>query len=71
MSDIAYFKQFVEKYPSFGTICSPNDGKSLAEVIKRSLNKDKISRYNIQDINKYEKEHDITNLINFMMFHKS
>ncbi len=60
MSDLCAFKEVVLKYPSFGTIYSPNDGKSLANCLKSLVLH---SGYSESDKLSYEKAHDIKILI--------
>lgn len=66
MSDIPYFCKFLQKYPSFGSLYSPNSGIALSNAIKQ-LTQNKITiSYSKTDICKYKKDHDIAPLIQFI-----
>lgn len=64
MSDVRAFKDFSERYPSFGTIYSPNDGAALASCMKKVV--ENACSYNADDIQKYEEDRDIEKLISQM-----
>lgn len=57
MSDVRAFREFLEKYPSFGITFSPNTGAALAECIKRVTSMSYM--YATLDIQKYEDNHDV------------
>lgn len=57
MSDVRAFREFVEKYPSFGVTYSPNSGAALAECMKVAAGMS--CTYSDKDIQKYEDDHDI------------
>ena len=57
MSDVRAFREFVEKYPSFGVTYAPNNGMALAECMKNAVAMS--CEYSASDIQKYEDDHDI------------
>lgn len=66
MSDIPFFKKTIEKYPSFGTIYSPNSAKALAEVmLNTSIQREK-TLFENKDILQYKEDHDCTKLCSFL-----
>lgn len=57
MSDVRAFREFVEKYPSFGVTYAPNNGMALAECMNNAVAMS--CEYSASDIQKYEDDHDI------------
>ena len=65
MSDVEYFAQIGERYPSFGIVYSPNNASSLAAVIKDICNGlyDLHEFYRTDDVESYNETHDVTRVI--------
>lgn len=57
LSDVRAFREFVERYPSFGITYSPNNGKCLADCMKNVTLMS--CKYSEQDIINYNNDHDI------------
>ena len=68
MSDIPYFRQMVDDFPSFGHLYHPNTPEALAELMTR-MTKGNVTRgdYFVEkDIAKYNELHEPSRLISFL-----
>ena len=68
MSDIPYFCQMIDKYPSFGHLYHPNTPEALAELIIRITkgNLTECKYFFEKDIEKYYELHEPSRLISFL-----
>ena len=68
MSDIPYFSQMIDQFPSFGHLYHPNTPEALAELMTR-INKGNVTggKYFVEkDIAKYNELHEPSRLISFL-----
>ena len=68
MSDIPYFRQMIDKFPSFGHLYHPNTPEALAELMSR-ITKDNVTEgkyFDEKDIAKYNELHEPSRLISFL-----
>jgi len=65
MSDVEYFSQISERFPSFGIVYSPNNAERLAGVIKDICDGlyDSHEFYKANDVERYNEAHDVTKVI--------
>lgn len=68
MSDIPYFRQMIDKFPSFGHLYHPNTPEALAELMSR-ITKDNVTEgkyFDEKDNAKYNELHEPSRLISFL-----
>lgn len=68
MSDIPYFSQMIDQFPSFGHLYHPNTPEALAELMTRSIKGNVTGgKYFVEkDIAKYNELHEPSRLISFL-----
>ena len=68
MSDIPYFNQMIDQFPSFGHLYHPNTPEALAELMNRIINGNVTGgKYFVEkDIAKYNELHEPSRLISFL-----
>lgn len=66
MSDVPYFAQIKQKYPSFGHLYSPNTPEALANAILSHCQSDNSCYFTEADLCKYNEEHNPDRLIAFI-----
>ena len=68
MSDIPYFNQMIDQFPSFGHLYHPNTPEALAELMNRIIKGNVTGgKYFVEkDIAKYNKLHEPSRLISFL-----
>ena len=67
LSDIAFFHDFHQQYPSFCSTFAPNDAEALAQAIRQACSSDSsILYYNDRDLEQYRQDHDTTPLAQFL-----
>ena len=68
MSDIPYFSQMIDQFPSFGHLCHPNTPEALAELMTRIIKGNVTGgKYFVEkDIAKYNELHEPSRLISFL-----
>jgi len=68
MSDIPYFNQTIDQFPSFGHLYHPNTPEALAELMNRIIKGDVTGgKYFVEkDIAKYNELHEPSRLISFL-----
>ena len=68
MSDIPYFNQMIDQFPSFGHLCHPNTPEALAELMNRIIKGNVTGgKYFVEkDIAKYNELHEPSRLISFL-----
>lgn len=66
MSDIPFFRQMVERYPSFGRTYDPNTSAALAQVLLQACQQSQEKFFEQDDIQRYEADHDCTALCQFL-----
>lgn len=65
MSDIPFFRQMLEEYPSFGQLYAPNTPKALAEAMLQVCTKTTNDHFLSADIHNYQSQHDCQGLCDF------
>lgn len=66
LSDIPFFRQILDDYPSFGLRYSPNSPEALADVLLRTLHESTAQTFSSADIQRYNSTHDPTRLSLFL-----
>lgn len=66
MSDIPFFKQIVERYPSFGFVYGPNTPETLAEALMEASTNPQKNSFSIEDSERYNADHDCTELCAYL-----
>lgn len=66
MSDVAFFRGIADRYPSFGTIVSPNTPQALADAMLQAVTSPRQSQFAPEDIQRYHSDHDCQELCKFI-----
>ena len=64
LSDVPFFREFAQQYPSFCTLYSPNDGQHLAQAIRDAGSH--VHAYDEADVRRYKAAHDTACIAHFL-----
>lgn len=66
MSDIPFFRHMVERYPSFGSLYTPNTPEALAKALLEACSAERQQVFAQADVERYAADHDASALCSFL-----